>query len=114
MNDTLLLGIKAFNGGTFVVAFALIAEVLQPKRFAGLFSAAPSIALANLIVVIASKGHADAVASTRGMVLGAFAFGLSCLAGVVLVCRYRALRASLAIAFLWLCLALPGYPVFLR
>ena len=51
------LGIKAVNGGLFVVLFALIAEMLKPKRFAGLFSAAPSVALANLIVVIVAKGH---------------------------------------------------------
>ena len=55
------LGVKAVNGGLFVVLFSLIAEMLTPKRFAGLFSAAPSVALANLIVVIISKGHGEGI-----------------------------------------------------
>jgi hypothetical protein len=33
-------------GGALVVAFALLSETLKPKRFAGLFSAAPAVALA--------------------------------------------------------------------
>jgi hypothetical protein len=114
MNEAAVLGIKALNGGTFVVGFALVGEMLAPKRFAGLFSAAPSVALANLIVVVAAKGHLDAVANTRGMVVGAFAFGLSCLVGAGLVRRLRAVRASLVIMGMWLALAVPGYLVFLR
>src|ERR1700716_2852851 len=69
-----LLGLKAANGGLFVVVFALVSEVLTPKRFAGLFSAAPSVALANLAVIVATKGYAEAIANTRGMVIGAVAF----------------------------------------
>ena len=69
------LGIKAVNGGLFVVLFALLAEALEPKRFAGVFSAAPSVALANLIVVIVSKGHGEGIANTRGMAIGGLAFG---------------------------------------
>ncbi|MEA2502248.1 MAG: hypothetical protein QOD01_2359, partial [Actinomycetota bacterium] len=48
MKTAAVLGLKAVNGGLFVVAFALVSEALKPKRFAGLFSAAPSVALANL------------------------------------------------------------------
>ena len=59
------LSIKAVNGGLFVVLFSLIAEMLTPKRFAGLFSAAPSVALANLIVVIVAKGHGEGIATTE-------------------------------------------------
>ena len=77
MKTVAILGLKAANGGLFVVAFALVSEVLKPKRFAGLFSAAPSVALANLAVVVAIKGHAEAIASTRGMVIGALAFTAS-------------------------------------
>jgi len=106
------LGIKAVNGGLFVVLFALLAEALEPKRFAGVFSAAPSVALANLIVVIVSKGHGEGIANTRGMVIGAFA--LSCLLGAVAVRRYRALSGSLALIVVWLVVALPGYMVVLR
>jgi hypothetical protein len=108
------LGIKAVNGGLFVVVFSLIAETLEPKRFAGLFSAAPSVALANLIVVIVSKGHGEAIANTRGMAIGGVAFSLSCLIGIVAVRRYRAMAGSSALLLVWLALALPGYAVVLR
>ena len=38
-----------------VSIFALIADVLRPKGFAGLFAAAPSIALATLGLTVASE-----------------------------------------------------------
>ena len=114
MTQWLTLGIKAVNGGLFVVAFSLIAEVLEPKRFAGLFSAAPSVALANLIVVIVSKGHGEGIANTRGMAIGALAFSISCLFGIFAVRRYRALAGSSALLVVWLAVALPGYAWVLR
>jgi hypothetical protein len=39
---------RFFIGGCIVSIFAVIAEVLKPKGFAGLFAAAPSVALATL------------------------------------------------------------------
>jgi hypothetical protein len=43
------------------------------KSFAGLFGAAPSIALATLSLAIVKDGRASAAAEGRSMVLGAFA-----------------------------------------
>ena len=40
--------LRAVIGGVVVSAFALLGDVFQPKRFAGLFGAAPSVALASL------------------------------------------------------------------
>jgi hypothetical protein len=108
------LAAKAVNGGLFVVLFSLIAEMIMPKRFAGLFSAAPSVALANLIVVIISKGQGEGIADTHGMVIGAFALSLSCLVGVAAVRRYRALAGSSVLLLAWLAAALAGYAGFLR
>jgi Protein of unknown function (DUF3147) len=113
VTDLPVLAIKALNGGLFVVAFALVSEMLQPKRFAGLFSAAPSVALANLIVVVASKGHGAGSANARGMLVGAAAFAISALAGVTLVRRYRAKLGSALLAMTWLGLAGAGYRLFL-
>jgi uncharacterized membrane protein (GlpM family) len=109
MNQLPVLVIKMLNGGLFVVAFALLGEMLRPKRFAGLFSAAPSVALANMTVVIATQGHRDAIANTRGMVVGAAAFALSALAGIVFVRRYRSRLGSALIAAPWLAIAGIGY-----
>jgi hypothetical protein len=89
----------------FVAAFALIAEVAQPKRFAGLFSAAPSIALANLIVIAVASGTFDAQQQSTGMVVGALALVGACAAGLHFIGRWRALRGSLGIWTVWLALA---------
>jgi hypothetical protein len=87
VTDVAILAVKALNGGLFVVAFALVGEILKPKRFAGLFSAAPSVALANLMVVIVAKGHPDAAANAKGMIVGGLALAASCLVGIAVIRR---------------------------
>jgi hypothetical protein len=54
--------------------FALLGQVLHPKRFSGLFSAAPSIAVAGLIITVVDKGDHDATLSAIGMMFGAVGF----------------------------------------
>ena len=39
-------------GGTVVSSFAIVGDIFKPKSSAGLFGAAPSVALANLIVIV--------------------------------------------------------------
>jgi hypothetical protein len=78
-----------------------------------LFSGAPSVALANLMVVIAVRGHGDAIANSRGMIIGSLAFALSALVGIVLVGRFRAKMGSGLIAAVWLTIAGLGYLVVL-
>jgi hypothetical protein len=41
---------KALCGGALVLAFAALSESLKPKRFAGILAAAPSVAVAGLVV----------------------------------------------------------------
>ena len=43
-------------GGIAVSAFAVLGDTLRPKSFAGLFGAAPSIALATLLITLSQKG----------------------------------------------------------
>ena len=40
--------IRFLVGGVVVSAFAMLGDILRPKSFAGLFGAAPSVALATL------------------------------------------------------------------
>ena len=47
--------IRFLVGGAMVSVFALIGDVLKPKSFAGLFGAAPSVALATLGLTVATK-----------------------------------------------------------
>ena len=51
-------------GGAIVSAFAIIGDVLKPKSFAGLFGAAPSVALATLAMTVVSDG--SSYAADRG------------------------------------------------
>jgi hypothetical protein len=46
--------IRFFVGGAVVSAFAILGDLLKPKSFAGLFGAAPSVALATLGLTVAS------------------------------------------------------------
>lgn len=114
MDTGLMLGVKALNGALFVVVFALVAEVLKPKRFAGLFSAAPSVALANLLVTVLDKGKREGKLDSIGMIAGACAMVLVCLAGIGFVRRWGAVRGSAAVCALWLVLAIGSYLTVVR
>ena len=60
-------------GGAVVSAFSALGDVLKPKSFAGLFGAAPSVALATLALTIATDGPSYAATEARSMIAGALA-----------------------------------------
>ena len=66
--------IRFLIGGVSVSLFAVIGDLFKPKSFAGLFGAAPSVALATLALTIASEGVAYASVEARSMMIGAIAF----------------------------------------
>jgi len=66
--------IRILVGGTVVSAFCLLGEVLKPKSFAGLISAAPSVALATIPLTAAAHGKTYVSLEARSMVLGALSF----------------------------------------
>jgi dolichol kinase len=66
--------IRFLVGGIVVSGFALIGDLLKPKSFAGLFGAAPSVALATLALTVASEGAPYAAIEGRSMLAGAIAF----------------------------------------
>ncbi|HZC43144.1 MAG TPA: DUF3147 family protein, partial [Acidobacteriaceae bacterium] len=61
-------------GGTMVAAFSFIGCLFSPKSFAGLFGAAPSVALATLGLTVLSRGSQYAAIEARSMIGGAVAF----------------------------------------
>ena len=63
--------LRFLTGGFIVSAFAVVANVLRPTGFAGLFSAAPSVALATLTLTISSDGRTYAATEARSMIVGA-------------------------------------------
>jgi hypothetical protein len=111
MSDLMILALKGLNGGLFVVAFALIGELLEPKRFSGLFSAAPSVALANLIVTVLAEGYTKARLDSEGMIVGGAAMALACAASFAVVRDKGARAASLLISVIWLVVALTTWEV---
>ncbi len=91
-------------GGLIVSLFAVIAEVCRPKSFAGLFGAAPSIALTTIAIAISQHGKGYAAVEARSMVFGAVAFLLYAAVASFVLMRYktRALTATLGLLPLWL------------
>src|ERR1700739_1013422 len=66
-------GLRFIASGVAVSAFAALGDTLRPKSFAGLFGAAPSIALATLLITLSQKGAPFAAVEGRSMIVGAFA-----------------------------------------
>jgi uncharacterized membrane protein (GlpM family) len=94
--------VKTVLGGVLVVAFAVLAQTLQPKRFAGVFAAAPSVALASLTVTVLGKGPSDARAACAGMIAGAVGFVVYCLIAPASMRRWRPLPGSIVALVGWL------------
>jgi uncharacterized protein DUF3147 len=72
--------IRFLVGGTAVCLFAALGDILKPKSFAGLFGAAPSIALATLTLTLIQKPPIYAAIECRSMLFGAFGLLCYCLA----------------------------------
>ena len=102
----LVLAPKVLAGGVFVVAFALISDVLKPKMFAGLFSAAPSVALAGLLVTALAVKPSEAATTAMGMIVGSAAMVACCLLAAPLVRRLGAVAGSALAWGAWLVVAL--------
>jgi uncharacterized membrane protein (GlpM family) len=105
------LGAKTLAGGLLVVLFALVSEVVEPKRFSGVFAAAPAVALAGLAVGGVAKGAGSIRDAAEGMIAGGFAIVVYCAVVVLVHRRLDALRgAGLAIAA-WFAAAAVAYVV---
>ncbi len=109
------IAIRFCAGGLLVSAFTLISDLLKPKTFAGLFGAAPSVALASLILTVMRTGKDTAVIESRSMIVGAVAFLLYAVTVSYIVLRFRrsALTVSLTLLLFWLGAASGLWVVFL-
>jgi hypothetical protein len=90
-------------GGVVVSLFAVLGDVLRPKSFAGLFGAAPSIALASIGLTIRQDGEAYAALECLSMMLGAIAFFIYALLVSRVLRRYKpdALLATITLMPIW-------------
>jgi uncharacterized membrane protein (GlpM family) len=98
-------------GGAIVSLFAVIAEVCRPKSFAGLFGAAPSVALTTIGIAILQHGKGYAATEAHSMILGAIAFFLYAAVASWVLMRHkmRALPATAGLLPLWLGASLAFY-----
>jgi hypothetical protein len=101
VNTVGILALRALAGGSLVVVFAAIGEVVSPKVFSGLFAAAPSVALASLLITVATQGSAKARTESLGMVFGALAMTACCALAVAAIPKFGALRGSAAAWLGW-------------
>jgi hypothetical protein len=98
-----MLFIRFLIGGMVVMLFALLGDVLRPKSFAGLFGAAPSIALATIFLTIHQNGEAYAAMECRSMMLGAVAFSIYAAVVSWILRRYKpsTLLATIGLMPIW-------------
>jgi hypothetical protein len=100
-----VFAVKAAFGGLAVLAFSLIGQAGRPKRFAGLFAAAPSVAVASLAVTVLGKGAPGTVPYATGMLIGSAGMLAYCLTSLYLVERLHALAGSIVSWVAWFVVA---------
>jgi hypothetical protein len=100
--------LRFFIGGIVVSLFAILGDVLRPKSFAGLFGAAPSVALATLSLVFFKHGGSYVATEGRSMVLGGLALAAYSLVVCQLLMRadWSALKATAAALTVWIVVAI--------
>jgi hypothetical protein len=108
--------IRFLIGGAVVSGFAVLGELFKPKSFAGIFGAAPSVALATISLTVAKEGRAYAAIEARSMILGAVAFFVyACLVSRYLFSgRWSALRVTVSALPVWCACAFGLWWIFLK
>lgn len=103
--------VRFLVGGLAVSAFAMLGDLLRPKDFAGLFGAAPSVALATLGVALLWHDASYAAAQGEAMMLGAVALCIYSILVCQLLMRrhWNALPATVAALPAWLAVAVGLY-----
>ena len=103
-------------GGAVVSTFATVGDLLKPKSFAGLFGAAPAVALATLTLTVAAHGDAYAATESRSMIAGAigFFFYASCVSWFLMRYHRKVIFVALAAIPVWFAVAFGLWQIWLR
>jgi Protein of unknown function (DUF3147) len=93
-----LILIRFLIGGVSVSTFALLGDLFKPKSFAGLFGAAPSVALATLALAVGLDGRENAAEQSTSMMASSIALFCytSCVSWIMM---HRPRRAILVTIF---------------
>jgi hypothetical protein len=108
--------VRFLVGGAVVSAFAIMGDLLKPTSFAGLFGAAPSVALATLGLTVATEGASFAATEARSMMAGAIAFTAyaSCVSWVMMRYRPNALLVTVGAVPIWLGITFSLWYIWLK
>ena len=108
--------VRFLIGGIAVSFFSVLGDVFKPKSFAGLFGAAPSVALATLGLAILKEGRQYASTEAASMIAGTVAFFVysSIVSWILMHRSVSALRVSTVWLLLWGAVALGFWKVWLR
>ena len=108
MDDVLAIVLRAVFGGVIVSIFAVLGDVLKPKSFAGLFGAAPSVALATLALTVKQQGADYGSIEGCTMIFGAIAFFVyaSLSSRLMMRTKWAALPATAISLIVWFATAL--------
>ena len=108
--------IRFFVGGLIVSVFAALGDILKPKSFAGLFGAAPSVAIATVGLGIFTQGPSYAAIEARSMIAGAVGMMAYAWLSMQLITKadWGAMSASTWSIGLWLVCAVGIWIVLLK
>ena len=95
--------IRFLIGGVIVSIFSVLGDLFKPKSFAGLFGAAPSVALGTLGLTVASEGPHYAAIEARSMMAGALALLVysSCVSWIAMHHNVKALVLTSFLLPVW-------------
>jgi hypothetical protein len=103
--------VRFFLGGAVVSAFAAVGEIFRPKTFAGLFGAAPSVAIATLALAFVHHDGAYAQIEGRSMLIGSaglFVYSAAC----VFVAKRKNVPVWAGAAAAWLAWGAAAFALF--
>jgi uncharacterized membrane protein (GlpM family) len=108
--------IRFLIGGFVVSLFSILGDLFKPKSFAGVFAAAPTIALATMALTLRKHGAQYLAMDARSMVAGAIAFcAYACLCSFALMrFNMKALAATALLLPVWCITAAACWAVWLR
>ena len=100
--------VRFLVGGIVVSLFSMLGDMLRPKSFAGLFGAAPSVALATLGIAVYVHGADYAARHAWAMTAGAVALAVygGTVCHLLMRERLRVLSATMIAVAVWLVVAL--------
>jgi len=87
-------------GGAIITGFAVLGDLFKPKSFAGVFAAAPSLALVTIALTIPKEGVAYIGVEARSMLAGAVGFAVYASASSYVLMRWRVSAPIVAFGFL--------------